>query len=189
MKRLLMAASLGLLAAACATDEEVAVPEAVVPAGMSTAAFLPAAASGDLLEIQSGQLALQRSCDPAVRAYAQRIIDDHTRMSNEMAATAQASGIPAPPRMLAPNHQDMLNRLSATMGPGFEAEFRNQQIAAHQEALGLLQSYAQDGEHAPLRALASSAVPIVQSHLDQAQALPMNAQCNMPTTRRPGERG
>ena len=189
MKRYLIAASLAVLASACATDEEVPPPEAMVPAGMATAIYVPAAASGDLLEIQAGQLALQRSCDPTVRDYAQHIIGDHTRLSNDMAAAIQAAGLPPAPRLLAPPHQAAFDRLAAATGPAFEAEFRDGQIAAHQEALALHQGYAQDGEHAPLRAVAATAIPVIQTHLDHAHRLPTMAQCNLPPPPGRGERG
>lgn len=191
MNRFCLVASAALLATACATHEdEMVAAEAAAPVGMSTATYLPSAASGDLLEIQSGQLALQRSCDPAVRAFAQMIVNDHTRMSNEMAATARASNIPMPPPQLAPQHQAALERLASATGPMFESEFRNSQIAGHQEALALHQGYADAGEYGPLRALASSAVPVVQAHLDQAQNLPATAQCMPPPNApRRGERG
>lgn len=190
MKRFLLVATAALLASACTTtDDEMAVADEVAPIGMSTATYVPAASSGDLLEIQSGQLALERSCDPAVRHFAQMIVNDHGRMSSEMAATTRALNLPPPPTRLAPHHQEMLHRLSMASGPAFEGEFRNAQVAAHQEALELHRTYADTGEHAPLRALADAAVPAIEAHLGHAQSLPTMAQCAMQTQPRPGERG
>ena len=38
-------------------------------------------------------------------------INDHTRMSQQMAATAQAAGLNPPPPVLLPQHQAMLDQL------------------------------------------------------------------------------
>jgi putative membrane protein len=195
MKHFILAASAALLATACATPD-VVVPVAGV--GTPTGTYMQMAASGDMFEIQSGQLALQRSCDPAVRSFAQMIIDDHTRLSSQMMQVAQASNLPMPPTQLAPHHQQMLQTLTAATTPGFEGTFRAQQMAAHQEALNLHQTYASSGDVAPLRAVAAQAVPAIQTHLGHVQSLPSAAPCALPQTqvpvvqpapRRAGERG
>lgn len=73
---------------------------------------------------------------------------------------------------------------------------------AHQEALNLHQNYASNGENQALRAMASRAVPVVQTHLNQLQthgsqmsmtpAMGMPQQTYQPAptpARRSGERG
>ena len=45
------------------------------------------------------------------------------------------------------------------------------QVAAHPEALTLLQGQANSGTVAPLKAFAAQAVPVVQTHLDHAREL------------------
>lgn len=197
MKHFILAASAALLATtACTTPDPMAT--VIGAPGMTTATYLPMAASGDMFEIQSGQLALQRSCDPAVRSFAQMIIDDHTRMSSQMMQTAQAEGLTPPPPQLAPHHQEMLQALTAANGPGFEGTFKVQQAAAHQEALNLHQTYATSGEHPAFRALASQAVPAIQTHLGHVEMLPTAAACAMTPVQAPvqtttgsraGERG
>lgn len=196
MKALLLAASAALLATACSTtsDDDMA-PVETAPAGMAAATYMGSAASGDMFEIQSGQLALQRSCDPTVRTFAQMVVDDHSRMSSQMMMTAQSAGLPPPPTMMMPHHMEMLQRLQATTGPGFDAAFKNEQMMAHQEALTLHRTYSESGDQSALRGLASQAVPVIQMHLSQVQNLPTNTACAAPTPagtttdRRTGERG
>ena len=164
---------------ACASQpaaEPVAAPQAAVdPASPLLAAnYLPTAASGDQFEIQSSQLALQMSQNQSVRSFAQILITDHTTMSNQLMTAAQGAGLTPPPPMLLPQHQQMLDSLRAA-GPGFEMAFRDAQVAAHQQALDLHQNYAGGGDVPALRTTAAQAVPIIQAHLSQAQALPVVA--------------
>jgi putative membrane protein len=148
------------------------------------------AASSDMFEIQSGQLAMQRACDPAVRGFAQQLVADHTRMSNMMMSTARANNLPQPPMGMAPHHAAMLQRLQAAPGQGFDAAFRAEQVAAHQEALSLHRGYAEEGDTPALRTLAAQAVPAIEMHLQHAQNLPTAGMCpGSEQMRRTGERG
>ena len=134
--------------------------------------FLAHAASSDQFEIQSSQLALQASTNPAVRNFANMLIADHTRMSQTMMATAQSAGITPPPPTLLPEQQAALDQLRAAgTGPNFDMAYRQAQITAHQQALGLMQNYAASGDVPALRTVAQQAIPTIQMHLNQAQML------------------
>lgn len=197
MKTLLMMAGTALLVTGCSTtaDEPPAPPAPAVAAnGMPILApgYMEMAASGDLFEIESSRLALQRSANPAVQSFAQMLIGDHTRLSQTMMDTARAAGLTPPPPAMLPRHQEMLQRLQASPPGSFEAAYRNEQIMAHQEALTLHQTYAAQGDNAALRGVASSAVPVIQGHLNQAQSLPQTSYVPPPAATPPagvGERG
>jgi putative membrane protein len=152
--------------------------------------FLAKAASGDLFEIQSSQMALQMSANPAVRNFANLLIADHTRMSQVMMAAARSAGIVPPPPAILPEQQAMLAQLSAA-GPNFDVAFREAQITAHQGALGLMQNYAASGDVPALRTAAQQAIPTIQMHLAQAQGLHVGPAAMPPpmAPANPGERG
>ena len=173
MKRMILLAHVAALAG-CMTpaDEPMAEPMDAAPIGMPALAYVENAASGDLFEIESGRMALATSRNPAVRNFAQMLIDHHTRLSSETAAAARADGLAPPPPRLLPQHQAALQRLQSAGMNGFDTAFKAEQIAAHQGSLNLHSSYARDGDRPALRDAASRAVPIVQSHLNQAQSLP-----------------
>ena len=197
MKAFLMTAAAAAMLAACATidnDLPPPDPEPMAPVGIPAATYLPSAASSDLFEIQSSRLALQRACSPALRGFAQMLIQDHTRMSGQLLSAARSAGLPEPPPQMAPHHQQMLDCLAAASPANFDAAYRMEQIAAHEEALTLHRSYADEGDHPALRGVAAAAVPIIQGHLGQAQTLP-TATCAPPPAALPpedlrrGERG
>ncbi len=131
------------------------------------------AASGDLFEIQTSQLLLQRSQNPQLRAYAEQMIADHPRLSAALMAAARRGGVNPPPPALINRHANMLNVLSA-MGPDmFELTYLNMQQIAHNEALLVHSTYATAGENPSLKAAAATAAPVIQGHLTQARALAM----------------
>ena len=195
MKTLAICVAAGALLAGCASRTEPPPPVMAAPVVDSNSplyapGYTTMAASGDQFEIQSSQLALQMSQNPAVRAFAQMLINDHMRMTQQMAATAQGTGLNPPPPALSPMHQAMLDQLRAAAPGTFDMAFRDAQINAHHRALQLHQNYAASGDVPALRNLAASAVPVIQAHLMQAQNLQVWAAPPAPPPRaRPGERG
>lgn len=183
MKTKVFALSSIALLAACAPTQPVVVgpPVAAIPAvtDMTNPLFYPGymqmAASSDQFEIQSGQLALQMSQNPAVRDFANMLIQHHQQTSAAMLTAAQSVGLPPPAPAMTGRHAQMLANLR-NAGPGmFDVAFRDAQIAAHQEALMLHQNYASGGDVPALRAVAGQAVPIIQQHLNTAQSLQVTA--------------
>ena len=156
--------------------------------------YLAMAASSDMFEIQSGQMAQQMSQNPAVQNFGQLLVADHTRSTQMLMAAAQAAGVTPPPPMLLPDQQAMLDQeRAAGSGPSFDMAFKNAQIMAHQSALQLHQNYAANGDVPALRNVAMQIVPVIQMHLNQAQMLNVEMPAAPPPPPPPastsGERG
>jgi putative membrane protein len=195
MRKLLVSIAAVAIISGCARNEAPVepAPPAVDPSSpLAAPTYMSMAASGDQFEIQSSQLALQRSSNPAVRQLAQMLITDHTNMSAQMAAAAQSAGLPSPPPALLPEHASMLQQLQATDAAGFDMAYRDVQLSAHQQALTLHQNYASGGDNAALRPVAASAVPIIQGHLNSLQSMAIAPPLPPPAYQQPpapGERG
>jgi putative membrane protein len=155
--------------------------------------YMAMAGSSDQFEIQSSQLALQVSQNPAVRNMANMLIADHTRSTQMLMAAAQSAGLTPPPPMLMPEEQAMLDQLRAAgSGPAFDMAFQPIQLQAHQKALALHQNYSAQGDVPALRTVAGQIVPVVQMHLQHAQSLnvaPPPPPPAPPPVGRSGERG
>jgi putative membrane protein len=151
--------------------------------------FLQMAASGDLFEIQSSQLAHQMAKSPAVHSFASMIETDHKMLSAQMMAAAQAAGLTPPPPALLPPDQAMLEQLRNAPPGTFDVAYRDVQVMAHQKAVNLFQNYANSGDNPTLRATAAQALPKLQHHLAMAQALQVSATLPPAGSTRTGERG
>jgi putative membrane protein len=139
--------------------------------GATTDGFVPAAAMADMYEIEAGKIAVQRGQSADVKAFGQMMVDQHTKLSNEMKATLQAAGIAPPPATLDDRRQGMLNNLKAAGDADFDAAYLHQQLAAHLEALTLHSTYASRGDNAALKAAAEKAKPVIQSHIDKLRQI------------------
>lgn len=181
MRKLIAAAAAsGLLLAGCntmmATDASAGGSASTRMAGDMTPegrmAYVEMAASSDMFEIQSSQMAMSRAQNPAIRSFAEMMIRDHTNMSQQLMAAARAAGSPPMMPQLMPMHADMLARLQARSGAEFDREYSRQQLMAHQEALALHSNYSARGDTPALRVVAASAVPTITQHLNIVRQWP-----------------
>jgi len=133
--------------------------------------FVNELAYANLAEIFSGQLALKKSQDPKILAYAQRMIDDHTRAMKELQTLAQSKG------GIVPNETDLKNKavaleLSALSGGLFDRQYMAQAgVGAHKRTHDLIESVQRDANDPALRNHARMIMPVVHSHLTEAQAM------------------
>lgn len=133
--------------------------------------YVQQAAMSDLFEIQSGRLALEQTASDQTRKFAQMMVDDHTKSSQNLkAAVGRVGANFVVPAALDAEHQGMLDRLASARDSSFDREYMNQQMTAHRKALALHQSYYASGDDAALREFAQKVIPVVQKHHDRLQS-------------------
>jgi putative membrane protein len=136
-------------------------------------AYVQMAASSDMYEIQSSQIALSKAQNPLVRQFAQMMVTDHTNTTQQLMAASQAAGLPPMTPMMMPMHARMVSELQAAPGgASFDNLYARQQLMAHQQALALHSNYAARGDTPALRAVAANATPVVRRHLDLVRRWP-----------------
>jgi len=135
-----------------------------------TGAFVDNAGQGGMYEIEAAKIAQEKSKNPEVKAFAKMMVADHTALGNEMKPLMVAAG-KTPPAELDQRRKGFLDNLRAAGPADFDKDYMNQQVAAHEETLTLMQGYADNGDDAGLKAAAAKAVAKVQAHLDKAKAI------------------
>lgn len=158
-------ADAGAGAEAAATTDTTASGEAAAPAE-----FVNAAAASDMFEIESGRLAQEKASSQAVKDFGAMLVREHTQSTADLKAAAGEANTPVAPKMTAKQQAD-LSALRAA-NDDFDGLYKTQQIAAHQQALALLQAQANAGAAGPLKAFAAKTAPVVEKHLAQARELP-----------------
>ncbi len=138
---------------------------------LSPTDFATRATVSNTFEIQSSQLALQRSKDTAVTGFAHEMIDDHTRAATDMQAALTSDALAAPPGALDAAHQKQLDALSKAPDSGFDAAYIAAQKAAHVEAIGLFRTYSESGQLGALKTFATTTLPVLQRHDEHIRTL------------------
>jgi putative membrane protein len=132
--------------------------------------FVTSAASGGLFEVQSSQLAIERSQDANIKKFAQQMIDDHTKVNQELQQVAQSGNLNVP-NELSVKHKALLQTLQNAQGAQFDRAYVAAQIAAHEETIQLFQNAAKSLSNDPLGKFAQSHVDHLTEHLKMARAL------------------
>jgi putative membrane protein len=128
------------------------------------------AASSNMFEIMSSQLALEKSQSQDVIAFAQHMIEDHQAAGEKMLVAATAEGL-TPANTLMPDHQAQLDNLTASPPEDFDAAYLGAQLAAHTEAVSLFEGYSTQGPEGQLKAFATETLPTLQKHLTEVEPL------------------
>jgi predicted outer membrane protein/sporulation protein YlmC with PRC-barrel domain len=123
--------------------------------------FVNKAANGNMFEIQSSQLALQKSQETRIRDFAQKMVHDHTQAGDKMTAAAKDQTVPT---SLDQEHAQMLQQLQQASGSGFNRSYVQMQFDGHQKTVALFEQYAQNGDHAQLKEFAQQTLPTLREH-------------------------
>lgn len=175
MIRLIGAAACATLLSACmSTGAELPTAASAPGAAAMPATAMPymtMAAASDLFEIQSSQIALQKTQNADVRQFAQMMVDHHTMTTQDLMTTARSAGLTPPTPMLPPDKAQKVAALQAAPAAGFDAMYMREQVMGHEEALALHRNYATRGDNAMLRQAAAKTAPIVEQHLGRARTI------------------
>lgn len=145
-----------------------------IPQPLTDAAFVRLAKLSNQLEIDTSQLALQKSNDSGIKQFAQRMIDDHAQAGRQLESAAGAvSNLGESTQGPDPlGGQTILARLRQASGADFDREYKLAQIQAHEWTVELFED-AKDADalNAGLKTFANQTLPKLRDHLTQARAL------------------
>lgn len=133
--------------------------------------FMVMAAMGGMAEIETARMALERASSDSIKQYAQKMIDDHTKVGDELKELASSKGVTLPTAVDA-KHKAMMNKLMKLSGAAFDREYiMSAGVKDHEKMLKLLQDEVRKGKDADVKAFASKTIPAVQEHHRMARDL------------------
>jgi putative membrane protein len=136
--------------------------------------FIQKATMGNEFEILSSQEAIQRAQDTKVKEFAQKMIDDHTQVGEDLKVAlkeADLSSSITEPVVLDSDHQEKLDDLKKSDANSFDDDYIDAQNDAHEDAVDLFRDYSEDGKNAALKAFAAKTLPALEMHKKQVEAL------------------
>lgn len=140
---------------------------------VTTKDFVTKAAQSDMYEIQSSKFIVKSDIkNDATKKFAQRMIDDHTKTSNELKQMLQSEKMEQNlPSSMSKSQQKMLNSLKGMKGEALATHYRKEQVTAHQKAVDLFGAYSNTGDNPELKKWAADTLPALKEHLKMAQQL------------------
>lgn len=132
-------------------------------------AFVATVAQANMSEIELSKLALQKSQDARVRAFAQHVIDDQTKTETLLAVVAKQEHLPLPDALDEVHAAKVADLTARTTD--FDRAYVDTMVSDHAAAVELFNGYANTGEELYLKRFAQNTLPTLIAHKAAVEAL------------------
>ena len=134
--------------------------------------FIKDVAQASQIEVESSKLAITKASNPEVKAFAEKLVKEHTEASAELMALVHSKNAMWPaddPGMKAKKQKhESLQKLT---GAEFDKEYLEDMINDHEAAMVLFGKQSQMGKDAAIKAFADKTLPALRDHLKMARDL------------------
>ena len=141
--------------------------------------FLRSAAENSIAELKFGELAVEKATSEDVKAFGQKMIDDHEQLKTDLANIADAAGIRLPKDM---NKADQAEyeRLKTLSGSDFETAYITRMIKGHHRAMRDFRVEAMGSPDQDLRDFVTKGEHVIHEHLVMVNKLAKDKGVPMP---------
>jgi putative membrane protein len=137
---------------------------------MMDKAFVRKALEGGMAEVQLGQLAVQKSSNPDVKQFGQKMVDDHTKLGDEMKQVAEKMNI-KPPDSLSPKDKATVDKLSALDGDAFDKAYIKDMVKDHKKDEKEFKQEAISASDPALKDVVSQGAQVIGQHLQMIEQI------------------
>jgi len=138
---------------------------------VNDAEFVRSLELANTLELDQGKYIVNRTQDPGVHQFAQRMIDEHSIVALKLEAATRDTNLPPAPRD--DGRESALGKRLMAILQGetvaqLDTDYMRMQVPLHRRALALLTWESQSGANTNIKFLAAGLIPNVQQHLQLA---------------------
>jgi len=132
--------------------------------------------TADSVDVDYGNLAVKKTKNAEVKAFAETMIRDHTAVNGKATALATKLGMTPEAsdtsKSLKSDGEKEMAKLKAMHGAAFDKAYIDNEVAYHESVIGALNTVLlPNAKNADLKALLESGKPIFESHLEHAKTL------------------
>lgn len=132
--------------------------------------FITTASQSDYNEMTLSHLAETKSTNPQVKAYAQKMITDHTKLESQMKPFADQMGV-TPATSLDPTHQQKFDQMSSLSGSDFDKAYMSAMDTDHHAALDVFKQEESTTTNPQLKATVAKGEKVVAQHTTMADKM------------------
>ncbi|KAF1041291.1 MAG: hypothetical protein GAK35_03415 [Herbaspirillum frisingense] len=133
--------------------------------------FMVKAAEAGNAEIAASKIALEKTSNPAVKDFAQKMIEQHTQVGDQLKQLASSKDVslPAEPTVAQRTKIAVLEKLK---GNTFDKRYASMiGVSAHKDAVKLFQKASTSAQDPDVKNFAAKTLPGLQEHLQMATEL------------------
>jgi putative membrane protein len=137
---------------------------------LADSTFMKKAADGGMAEVELGQLAAQRASSADVKAFGQRMVDDHGKANEKLKQLAADKHVDLPSEPGA-KHKATKAKLEQLSGAAFDQAYVDEMVKDHRKDVGEFQRASRTAKDNDLKNFVSETLPTLQDHLKQIESL------------------
>jgi putative membrane protein len=134
------------------------------------ASFYKHAAEGGISEVQLGNLALQKSQDPAVKAFAAQMVKDHSVANDNLHSVAASKDVTLPTTASVAEIATKA-KLEVLSGATFDKSYIKDMVKDHEEDVAEFKREVASGQDADAKAYAAATLPTLEEHLQMIRSI------------------
>jgi putative membrane protein len=126
--------------------------------------FAEKAAMGGIMEVEAGKIAVEKATNPDVKAFGQKMIDDHSKINESLKDLAVKKNMILP-TMMSESQQKDLNDLRKKTGSDFDKQYVKMMVNDHKDDVDEFQKEVDKLNDMDLKNFAINTLPTLQTHL------------------------
>jgi putative membrane protein len=130
--------------------------------------FAAKAAAGGKHEVELGKIAAQQGSNADVKAFGNRMVQDHGKAGDELMQITNRLGV-TPSTQDDPAFNELKDKLSKLKGAEFDRSYMNEMVDGHTKVANEFENYVNTGSNTDLKAWTSKTLPTVREHLQMAK--------------------
>ncbi len=130
--------------------------------------FMSDAATDSKMEVFLGEMAVGRTSNEDVKNFASRMIEDHSKLAQELTELAKGKRVSVPKDMNK-EQREMIEKLSPLKGTDFDRAYITQMVQDHKQELDAYIGEANNGKNPQVRSFAGRNVTELEQHLKMAE--------------------
>lgn len=130
--------------------------------------FLKEAAEGGMNEVKLGEIAKEKATNQRVKKFAQRMVDDHSKVNDEVRTLAAEKGVTLPSD-IGLTHKASNKVLSVKTGDSFDKAYMADMVKDHKDDIAAFEKQAASGGDPDVKSFASKSLPTLREHLKMAE--------------------
>ena len=130
--------------------------------------FIEKAAEDGMKEVEVSRTVADKAADPAVKAFAERMVKDHTDANKKLTDLAQSKGVAVPTELKRGDRHEV-DKMSKMDPDKMDRSYMKDQVKDHKRDVKEFEKESKSAKDADVKKFASDTLPTLQEHLQMAE--------------------
>jgi len=132
--------------------------------------FVDKVSSSGRVEVELAKVAHIRAAKDEVKKFAIKMMEDHSKVNNDLLIIVSDERIPIPEKPL-PEHEKQLMRLAGDDVKEFDKEYMKLMVENHEKSVELFTKASKECKNEKLKKFAEKTLPAIKEHLSMAKKI------------------